>query len=144
MNTIIEDKVFSNKNISIMFHYYVELFKGISSELFEKDLAECIKTDTSYSDIHATVPIEAYMKCAIVYNAMDFENPLKINQVFYYEYLAKHSVPISFIVPSVDYKIKNAEDLEIYALCLINGWSDVELSNRNSLPVKTIGENMAI
>jgi hypothetical protein len=134
-DTYIEDKVFSNKPLSVIFHYYAELFKGISNELFVKDLSECIKTDT-------IVPIESYLKHAIVHNAMEFDKQLEINHETYFDYLDKSRTHLSIILPSFDYKIKNVEDLEIYALCLINEGNVIEI--RNSSPVKTIGENMAI
>lgn len=134
---IIEYKVFSNKYLSVIFHYYAELFKDISNELFMKDLSECINTEYSGT-------IETCLKRSIVHNAMEFDKQLEINHEIYFDYLEKSRTPLSIILPSFDYKIKNAEDLEIYALCLINEGNVIELSTRNSSPVKTIGENMAI
>jgi len=136
-DTTIRDKVFSNKYRSVIFHYYAELFKGIFDDLSDKDLSECIKPDIN-------IPIETCLKRAIVHNAMEFDKQLEVNHETYFEYLAKSCMPLSIILPSFDYKIQNAEDLEIYALCLINERNLIELSTRNSSPVKTRRENMAI
>ena len=134
------DNIFHQPQMEILFSYYCELFKGISSEMSEEELSEFVQLDP-----HAMLPIEHYLQCVIRNNAMDFDNELYVDMMPYFEYLAKRSGPFTNMSLSpFDHirQIKTAEDLEIYALYFIREWDSPDVYR--SSPEKKRGENMAI
>jgi formiminotetrahydrofolate cyclodeaminase len=153
-DTTIWDNIFAETKLAHIFRYYAEIFKYISSELYEDFSDELAKYDFLHSKINGGIynvynPIapteneyvEMRLKNAIIYDVINSNEDIRADIMSYYDYLGRRRIPLVDISNNQISKAYNLNDLETYVLCLIREWNTGTESPRHNKQKK---EKMAI
>ncbi len=129
------NNIFGDTRIRILFHYYFNIFKYISGELYEDFSDEYAKYDFLHAQINGgsisvynpfspnvNEYVEMRLKNSIIYDVMDLSKEIAVDMMMYYDYLSRRRLPMVSISLEQMNLIKYPEDLERYALCLISEW----------------------